>query len=425
MTRTAYTNARLIDPSTGLDEIGTLIIEDEWIAACGAEVTIPEGTEQIDCGGHILAPGLIDLSVHVGEPGAEHKETMDTVTHAAAAGGVTTIIIQPDTDPVIDDVAILEMVARRARKIDRVRVEAMGTITHGRDGEALGEIGLLKDAGAVAFTDAGRAIRSSAVMRRALSYADTLGALLITHAEDPDLGGAGVMNESELATRLGLPGIPSAAELIGLERDIRLSELTGARCHIDQISAAGSVDIMEDAKAVGIPVTCGVAAAHLTLNQNDIGEYRTFFRLSPPLRTEDDRQALIEGLARGIIDVVHSNHMPEDQEAKRQPFELAAIGAIGVETLLPAMLSLVHAGELELMTALRAVTSAPAQLLGLEEGTLDVGAPADLVVIDLNTPWVLTLDALHSKSKNTPYEDRRLQGRAIRTIVRGRTVFEL
>lgn len=425
MSRIAYTNARLIDPATGLDELGTLVIEDEWIAACGADVAVPEGAEIVDCGGHILAPGLIDLCVHAGEPGAEHKETIDTVTRAAAAGGVTTIMVQPDTDPVIDDVAILEMVARRARKIARIRVEAMGTITHGRDGEALGEIGLLKDAGAVAFTDAGRTIRSATVMRRALSYADNIGALLITHAEDPDLGGAGVMNEGELSTRLGLPGIPHAAELMGVERDIRLSELTGARCHIGQISAAGSVDILEDAKSVGIPITAGVSAAHLTLNENDIGEYRTFFRLSPPLRTEDDRQALVDGLARGIIDVVHSNHQPEDQEAKRQPFELAAIGAIGVETLLPAMLSLVHSGELELITALRAVTAAPAQLLGLEEGTLDVGAPADLVLIDLNTPWVLTPDALHSKSKNTPYEDRRLQGRAIRTIVRGRTVFEL
>lgn len=420
---TAYINARIINPATGDDFVGALITEGEKISALGSDVTAPKGAEVIDCGGHILAPGLIDMRVFVGEPGAEHQETFETATQAAAIGGVTTMIVMPTTDPPVDEVSILEMIARRARKINRTRVEVMGAITKELGGSSMAEIGLMQQAGAVAFTDGDNVIRNALVMRRALSYADHLGALLVTHAEDPDLGGPGLVNEGEMATRLGLPASPVMAEVMGVNRDISLVELTGARCHIGQISSAAALDRIAAAKQNGLPVSCGVSAAHLALNEVDIGDYRTFFRMVPPLRSEDDRMALVDGLVNGTIDVVVSNHCPRDQEEKRQPFEDAAVGAVGLETLLPILLELVHKGEADLPTVLRAVTTRPAELLGLEEGRIDVGAPADLVLIDLNSPWVLDADALHSKSKNTPFEGRRLQGRTIRTIVRGRTVY--
>ncbi len=420
---TAYINARIINPATGEDFIGALITQGDQITALGPDVTAPQDAEIIDCEGHVLAPGLIDMRVFVGEPGAEHQETFETATMAAAVGGVTTMIVMPTTDPPVDEVSILEMIARRARKINRTRVEVMGAITKNFEGTAMAEIGLMQDAGAVAFTDGDEVIRNARVLRRALSYADHLGALLVTHAEDPDLGGPGLVNEGEMSTRLGLPASPVMAEVMGVNRDLSLIELTGARCHIAQLSSAAALERIADAKSRGLPVSCGVSAAHLSLNEVDIGDYRTFFRLVPPLRSEDDRRALVDGLVNGTIDVVVSNHCPRDQEEKRQPFEEAATGAVGLETLLPILLELVHKGEADLPTVLRAVTSRPAELLGLEEGRMAVGAPADLVLIDLNSPWVLDASDLHSKSKNTPYEGRRLQGRTIRTIVRGRTVF--
>lgn len=421
---TAYTNARLINPATGEDYQGSLITEGELITAIGADIAIPDGATIIDCGGHVLAPGLIDMRVFVGEPGAEHQETFETATMAAAAGGVTTMIVLPTTDPVVDEVSILEMIARRARKINRTRVEVMGAITKGLEGQSMAEIGLMKKAGAVAFTDGDHVIRNSRVLQRALSYAGHIDALLVTHAEDPDLGGAGNVHQGEMSTRLGLPASHVMAEVMGVNRDLSLIELTGARCHIDQLSSAAALEKIAEAKERGLRVTCGVSAAHLALNEHDIGEYRTFLKLVPPLRTEDDRAALVDGLVKGVIDVVVSNHCPRDQEEKRQPFEDAATGGVGLETLLPILLEIVHKGEADLPTVLRAVTTRPAELLGLEEGRLAVGAPADLILIDVNKPWVLDAAKLHSKSKNTPFDGRRLQGRTIRTIVRGRTVYD-
>ncbi|PKQ04820.1 MAG: dihydroorotase [Alphaproteobacteria bacterium HGW-Alphaproteobacteria-11] len=425
MSRTAFTNARLLDPASGYDEKGALLVEDGLIADLGPQLFndgLPDGAEIVDCGGHVLAPGLIDCRVFTGEPGAEYRETLALASQAAAAGGVTTMIVMPNTNPVIDDVALVDYIERRARDTAIVNVHTMAALTKGLHGEQMTEIGLLRDAGAVAFTDGDKALASAQVMRRAMTYAAHFGALIVQHAEEPSLSG-GVMNESELATRLGLAGIPAVAETIIIERDLRLLEIAGGRYHVAQISCEASVEIIRRARRHGLPVTCGVSAAHLQLNENDVQSYRTFFKLSPPLRGEADRRALVEGLADGTIDVVVSGHDPQDAEVKRRPFAEANFGAIGLETLLPAGLALVHAGDLSLARLLAALTHAPSDLLGLGRGRLAAGLPADLVLIDTDTPWVLDPAKLKSISKNTPFEDRRFQGRAIRTMVGGRTVY--
>jgi len=425
MSNLALKNARLLDPASGYDETGGLLVIDGKIADLGPRLFnegTPAGFDVVDCKGHLLCPGLIDMRVFTGEPGAEHRETLATASHAAAAGGVTTLIVMPNTDPVIDDVALVDFIERRARDTAIVHVRPTAALTKGLTGERMTEIGLLKEAGAVAFTDGDRAIRNAQVMRRVLSYAAHFNALIMQHAEDPDLS-SGVMNESELASRLGLPGIPAASEIILIERDLRLLELTKARYHVAQVSCEGSIELIRRAKNRGVRVTCGVSAAHLALNENDVQSYRTFFKLSPPLRSEADRRALVEGVADGTIDVIVSSHDPQDAEVKRRPFAAAAFGAIGLETLLPASLALVHNGDLPLARLLSALTHIPADLLGLETGRLAVGLPADLALIDLNVPYVLEAEKLKSISKNTPFEDRRLQGRALRTIVSGKIVY--
>ena len=426
MSRTAYINARLFDPARGLDETGTLLVDNDKISDLGASVFadgIPEDTQSVDCGGHLLTPGLIDMRVFTGEPGTEYRETLGSASLSAAAGGITTMTVMPNTDPVIDDVALVDFIERRARDTAIVNVHPMAALTRGCNGEQMTEIGLLKDAGAVAFTDGDRPLSSSLVMRRALSYATFFDALIVQHAEDTELAAGGVMNEGELASRLGLTGAPSAAETIMIERDIRLVELTGARYHVAQVSCGASVDVIRRAKEAGLRVTCGVSAAHLTLNENDVASYRSFMKLSPPLRHEDDRVAVVEGVADGTIDVIVSSHHPQDPETKRLPFAQAAFGAVGLETLLPATLSLVHAGTIPLARIIAALTTAPASLMGLDAGRLEKGAPADLTLTNINVPWVLDPEQLKSKSKNTPFDERRLQGRAIRTIVGGKAVY--
>ncbi len=426
MSRTAYINARLFDPARGLDETGTLLVDNDKISDLGASVFadgIPEDTQSVDCGGHLLTPGLIDMRVFTGEPGTEYRETLGSASLSAAAGGITTMTVMPNTDPVIDDVALVDFIERRARDTAIVNVHPMAALTRGCNGEQMTEIGLLKEAGAVAFTDGDRPLSSSLVMRRALSYATFFDALIVQHAEDTELAAGGVMNEGELASRLGLTGAPSAAETIMIERDIRLVELTGARYHVAQVSCRASVDVIRRAKKAGLRVTCGVSAAHLTLNENDVASYRSFMKLSPPLRHEDDRVAVVEGVADGTIDVIVSSHHPQDPETKRLPFAQAAFGAVGLETLLPATLSLVHAGTIPLARIIAALTTAPASLMGLDAGRLEKGAPADLTLTDINVPWVLDPEQLKSKSKNTPFDERRLQGRAIRTIVGGKAVY--
>lgn len=428
MNRTVFVNARLRDPASNLDLTGDILVEDGLIVDIGPDL-VTQGaasdTETVPCHGKLLTPGLIDMRVFTGEPGTEYRETLGSASLSAAAGGVTTFIVMPNTEPVIDDVALVDFISRRARDTAIVNVHPMAAITKACQGEQMTEIGLLKDAGAVAFTDGDKPLANSLVMRRALSYATFFDALIVQHAEDRTLAAGGVMNESELASRLGLAGRPALAETIMIERDLRLVELTGARYHVAQVSCKASVDVIRRAKAAGLPVTCGVSASHLTLNENDVASYRTFMKLLPPLRGEDDRVALVEGVADGTIDVIVSSHHPQDPETKRLPFAQAAFGAVGLETLWPATLSLVHAGSITLERAIDALTTRPAKLLGLPSGRLQKGAPADFVLSDINVPWILNPDDLKSKTKNTPYDERRLQGRAIRTIVGGKTVHVL
>ncbi len=419
-------NARIVDPSRDLDAEGSVLVADGRIVAAGPDAVSARlyNAEVVDCRGAIVAPGLVDMRVFVGEPGIEHHETLASASHAAAAGGVTSIVTMPDTDPVIDDIALVDFVQRRARDTAIVHVYPMAALTKGLSGAELTEIGLLGDTGAVAFTDGRRAVTNAQVMRRALTYAGDFGALVVHHPEDPDLVGDGVMNEGETATRLGLKGIPREAETIMIDRDIRLARLTGGRYHAALVSCAASVEVIRAAKAEGLDVTCSASVNHLTLNEADIGPYRTFFKLAPPLRSEDDRRALVAALAEGVIDCIVSSHDPQDVEAKRHPFTEADTGAIGLETLLAAGLRLVHAGDIELIDLMAAMSTRPAKLLGIEGGTLKPGSAADLVVFDLEMPWVVRAEDLSSRSKNTVFEDARLLGRVVRTMVAGRTVYE-
>jgi dihydroorotase len=420
-------NARIIDPSRDLDILGDLLIADgvireakRGIGAAG----VPEGTEVIDCRGRIVTPGLIDMRAFIGEPGAGHRETLATAAQAAAAGGVTTIVCQPDTTPVIDDPAIVDFVLRRARDTAIVHVHPMAALTKGMKGKEMTEIGLLKAAGALAFTDGDKSVTNAQVMRRALTYAGDFDALIVHHTEDPDLVGEGVMNEGEYAARLGLMGVPRAAETIMLERDVRLLELTGGRYHAASLTCGESLDVLRRAKEEGLTITASASINHLTLNDNDIGPYRTFLKLAPPLRAEDDRTMLVGAVGSGLVDVIMSDHNPQDVETKRLPFAEAAPGAIGIETMLSAGLRLVHNEELSLITLLKAMSSRPAELLGLPGGTLRTGAPADVIVFDPDLPWVLDPTELKSKCKNTPFDEARMQGRVVRTVVAGRTVYE-
>jgi dihydroorotase len=420
-------NGRIVDPSRDLDILGDVLIVDgvvreakRGIGAAG----VPEGTDVIDCRGKLIAPGLIDMRAFVGEPGAASRETLASASQAAAAGGVTTIICQPDTTPAIDDPATVDFVLRRARDTAIVHVHPMAAITKGLEGREMTEIGLLKAAGAVAFSDGAKSITNAQVMRRALTYAGDFDALIVHHTEDPDLIGDGVMNEGELAARLGLLGIPKAAETVMLERDVRLAALTGGRYHAASVTCADSLDVLRRAKDAGLRVSASASINHITLNENDIGPYRTFLKVAPPLRAEDDRKALIDALTSGLVDVVMSDHNPQDVETKRLPFAEAEAGAIGIETMLIAGLRLVHNDEISLLTLLRAMSTRPAELLGLPGGSLRSGAPADVIVVDTDVPWVLDPNDLKSKCKNTPFDEARMQGRVVRTIVSGRTVYE-
>jgi dihydroorotase len=423
--RKAYVNAHLVDASTGLDARGGVLIDDGRIVGVGPGVTaatVGAATIVTDCAGAVLMPGLIDMRVITGEPGNEHRETLASASHAAAAGGVTTMIVMPNTDPVIDDAAIVDFILRRARDTAIVRVEPMAAITKGLKGQLITEIGLLQEAGAAAVTDGNRAVADAAIMSRALAYAHDFGMLVVQHVEEPTLA-TGVMNAGEVATRLGLPGIPAAAEVIMLERDLRLVELTGARYHAAQISCRESLDVIRAAKQRGLPISCGASINHLVLNENDIGAYRTFFKISPPLRSEADRLALIEGLKDSSIDVIVSSHDPQNPDTKRLPFAEAEFGAIGVETMFSAALKLHHSGDVPLARLVEAMTAAPARVLELEAGRLQPGAPADLVLADLSLNWRVEAESLKSASKNSPFEHSVLEGRIIETVVAGRQVY--
>ena len=425
--KVAYVGARLLDPASNMDVVGDVLTEGETITDIGKNVfngSPPADAEVVQAQGLCLAPGLVDMRVQLREPGEEHKESMRSATEAAVAGGVTSMVCLPNTQPVLDDQATLEFVARRARLQALTKVYAYGAATKGLEGKELAELGLLAEAGAVGFTDGTTAVDDSQVMRRVLSYAATFDLMVLQHPEDPSLAGGGAMNSGEMATRLGLPTIPREAEIIMLERDMRLVAMTGARYHASHISTSDSVEIIARAKEQGLRITCDTAPFYFALNELAVGDYRTFAKLSPPLRSEEDRQAIVEGLKTGIIDVIASDHAPQDQDSKRLPFAQAAFGGSGLETLLAVSLDLYHNEDLSLLEVLRKLTSTPADLLGLQAGRLEPGAPADLVLFDADAGWKIIGDNFRSKSKNTPFDGRPVQGKVARTVIDGRAVFE-
>ncbi len=418
MTRTTFLNARLIDPEAGTDTLGVLSIEDGTIR----HGTL-DGAERIDCEGKCLAPGIVDIGVKIGEPGERHKESFRTAGAAAAAGGVTTMVTRPDTTPAIDTPETLAFVTRRAREVAPVHVHSMAALTKGRDGREMVEVGFLLDAGAVAFTDCDRVVTDPKVFSRAMSYARQLGALVIAHPQEPNLSKGAAATSGKFASLRGLPAVSPMAERMGLERDLALVEMTGARYHADNLSTARALPALDRAKAAGLDVTAGVNIHHLCFNELDVGDYRTFFKLKPPLRSEDDRLAMIEAVASGLIDVISSMHTPQDEESKRLPFEEAASGAVALETLLPAAIRVVNGGGIDLPTIWRAMSTNPARRFGLPGGSLTEGAPADLVLFDPDAPFVLDRFSLKSKSKNTPFDGARLQGKVLGTWVGGCRVF--
>lgn len=426
MSTTVFSRARIIDPSRGIDEVGTVIVEGRKIVAAGKAALnqgAPERATVIDCAGKAIVPGLIDARVFIGEPGGEHRETIASASVAAAAGGVTSIVMMPDTDPVIDNVALVEFVLRTAKDTASVNIFPAAAITKGLEGREMTEFGLLLEAGAVAFTDGRHTISSALVMRRALTYARDFGGVIAHETQDADLASSGVMNEGLYASWLGLAGIPREAESIPLERDLALTRLTGGAYHAAKISTAMAAAAVSRAKADGASVTSGVSIHNLSLNENDVGEYRTFFRLTPPLRAEEDRLAMIEAVKDGTIDIIVSSHDPQDVDTKRLPFADAAAGAIGLETLLGAALRLYHNGDVPLRRLVEVLSTAPARLFGLPGGTLKPGALADLALIDLDEPWIVSEIGIRSRSKNTCFEGARLQGKVLQTMVAGRTVF--
>ncbi len=424
--RIAYLNARLLDPATGLDVTGALLVEDGRIADFGAHLFrtgAPSVNEVVDCKGKCLAPGLIDVRVQLREPGEEHKETIASASQAASHGGVTTMVQLPNTSPVIDDVSVLEFIARRSRELKQTKVYCYGALTKGLEGKEISEIGLLTEAGAVAFTDGERMLGDAKVLRRAMSYARAFDALLVQHPEDASLAKGGVMNSGELASKLGLAGIPAVAEVIAIERDLRLLAGTGGRYHFAHVTTADGLEAIRRAKQTGLDVTCDTAPHYFALNELAIGDYRSFAKVSPPLRSEEDRQAVVAALADGTIDIVASDHAPHDQDSKRLPFDDAAFGVVGLETLLPLVLSLYHNEHLSLNDALALVTVRPAERFRLPGGRLRRGAPADLVLFDLDKAWRIEEDLLHSKSKNSAFGGRPVQGKVLRTVVDGRPLY--
>ncbi|TCQ28579.1 dihydroorotase [Rhizobium sp. PP-CC-3G-465] len=428
MTDLVLTNLRIIDPSRNLDETGTIFIRDGVILAAGSDAAnqgIPEGATTEDCRGLIAVPGLVDARVFVGEPGAEHRETIASAAQAAAVGGITSFIAMPDTDPVIDDIALVEFVMKTARDKAVVNVYPAAALTKRLHGTEMTEFGLLSEAGAVCFTNGREALHDTLVLRRAMTYAREFGMVIALESRDKYLGAGGVMNEGLLASWLGLSGVPREAEIIPLERDLRVAGLTHAAYHAAKISLPESVDAIALAKSRGVNVTSGISINHLSLNENDIGEYRTFFKLTPPLRGEDDRKAMVQALAEGRIDIIVSSHDPQDVDTKRLPFADAADGAIGLETMLAAALRLHHSGEVPLMRLIDALSTRPARIFGLNAGTLKPGAKADITLIDLDEPWIVSKDAIVSRSKNTPFENARFTGRAVRTYVAGKCVHSL
>ena len=420
MTAILFTNARLIDPEAQSDAPGSLLVQGGVSRGRGTDA--PDGATVIDCGGRALAPGIIDWGVKIGEPGERHKESFRSAGLAAAAGGVTTVVARPDTLPPIDTPESLEFVTRRAADAP-VNIRHMASLTKAREGREMVEIGFLTDVGAVAFTDGVRQVTDTRLLSRCMTYARGLGALIVGHPQDAGLSRGAAATSGKFASIYGIPAVSPVAEVIGLDRDLSLVAMTGCRWHADQITTAAALPALRRARDAGLDVTAGISLHHLTLNEYDVGDYRTFFRFTPPLRSEDDRLAMVQAVADGLIDVIASFHTPQDEESKRLPFEAAAPGAVGLQTLLPAAMRLYHQGGLTLPQLWRAMSLNPAKRLGLEAGRLGAGAPADLVLFDPDAPFVLDRFTLRSKSKNTPFDGARMEGRVLGTWVAGQRVY--
>ena len=420
-------NARIVDPKNQIDEIGGLIINPKGqIKAVGKKVSsqnLPNNCEKIDLKGKILLPGLVDMRVFVGEPGYEYKENFRTLSNAALSGGVTSVVSMPNTSPVIDNVSMVDFLKRRGRDKSKINIFPSASLTKNAEGKQMTEFGLLKRKGISAFTDGIRTIQDPQLMSRIMNYAGQSGSLIMQHAEDNILSEGGLINDGEISTRLGLQGIPALAEKIIVERDLAFLDEYFCRYHISQISSKKTVSVIKKAKEEGVIFTAGVSINNLSLNENDIGDFKTFLKLSPPLRTENDRLSLVEGINDGSIDVIVSDHKPEDEESKRLTFAQAATGAAGVETLLPLALELFHNKSIKLDKLIASMTSNPAKILGINKGSLDIGNDADLCLLDIDKPWVVKQNELKSKSKNTPIENRKLQGQIEMTLVKGEMLF--
>ena len=424
-----FINGRIIDPSQNIDEVGGLIVDEKGkIKAVGKNIkkgNISSGVEKIDLKGKVLIPGIVDMKVFIGEPGFEYKENFRSLSNAALSGGVTSVVSMPNTSPVIDNVSMVDFILRRGRDKAGINIFPSATLTRNMDGKLMTEFGLLSKKGIVGFTDAIKTVQNSEIMSRIMNYAQDLDVLVMQHPEDQELSKGRCINEGEVSTRLGLQGIPHIAEKIIIERDLSLLEEYPCRYHISQLSSAKSVDVIKKYKKNGLDFSAGVSINNLSLNENDIGDFKTFMKISPPLRKEDDRKALIQGIKDGFIDVIVSDHKPEDEESKRLPFAQAAEGSIGIETLLSLSLELYHNGSLPLKKIIETITSNPAKILKINKGTLKKGSDADLCVFDLDQPWKVDVSKLKSKSKNSAIENRKLQGKVLMTYLKGESVFNL
>ena len=428
MKKQYFINANIVDPYNSLNETGGLIIgEDGKIEAIGKKVNtnnLPSREKPIDLNGKHIFPGLVDMRVFVGEPGYEYKENFRTLSNAALSGGVTSVVTMPNTDPVIDNVSIVDFLKRRGRDKSKINIFPCASLTKNIEGTNMTEFGLLQKKGIIAFTDGIQTIQNPRLMSRIMNSAKDLGCLIMQHAEDYELAKNGMINSGIIATKLGLSGIPDIAERILIERDLTLLEKAKCRYHISQLSSQKSLETIKHRKEM-VKFTSGVSINNLSLNENDIGDFRTFLKLSPPLRSEDDRVALVQGLKDGLIEVIVSDHKPEDEESKRLTFSQAATGASGIETLLSLSLELYHNGSLKLETIIKALTSNPAKILKIEKGNLSIGNDADLCIVDINKPWIVKKEKLISKSKNTSIEDKKLQGKVVNTFVKGKELFKL
>ena len=428
MKKKYFINGNIVDPHNSLNEEGGIIVgEDGKIEGIGKKVNsnnIPSREKFIDLKGKYVFPGIVDMRVFVGEPGYEYKENFRTLSNAALSGGVTSVVTMPNTDPVIDNVSIVDFLKRRGRDKSKINIYPTASLTVNAEGKNMTEFGLLQNKGIIAFTDGTKTIQNTRIMSRIMNSARDLNSLILQHAEDYELSQNGMINDGLIATKLGLQGIPEIAEIIILERDLALLESIRCRYHISQLSCSKSVEIIRSKKE-NIKFSCGVSINNLSLNENDIGDFRTFLKLSPPLRTEEDRISLVKGLSDGTIDVIVSDHKPEDEEQKRLTFAQAETGASGIETLLSLSLELYHNGSVKLETIIKALTSNPAKILKINKGSLSVGSDADFCIVDLNKPWIVKKENLYSKSKNTSIENKKLQGKVMNTFVKGEELFKL